>query len=57
LLGYAYRSLNEVVTCLELCQRLFVNLPADTTHRLINERNQIARMTHTLVARVRDGAK
>ena len=26
-LGYAYRSLKEVVTCLELCQRLYHTLP------------------------------
>jgi four helix bundle protein len=44
-LSYAYRSLKEVVTCLELCQRLYPTLPAESLGVLIDEGNQISRMT------------
>ena len=56
LLGYAYRSVKEVVTCLELSERLFPELPVDATRQLIDEGEQIARMTHTMIARVRAAA-
>jgi four helix bundle protein len=36
-LNYAYRSLKEVVTCLELCQRLHPSLSAQSVTALINE--------------------
>ena len=50
-LGFAYRSLKEVVTCLELCQRVY---PA-SRHRalpLIDEGNEISRMTYNLMQKV-----
>ena len=40
-LGYAYRSLKEVVTAVELCQRLYPSLQQDRTQSLIDEGNQI----------------
>ena len=48
-LGYAYRSLKEVATGLELCQRLYPTLPttqASQASALIDEADQIARMTY-----------
>jgi four helix bundle protein len=32
--GYAYRSLKEATTCLELCRRLYNSLPLGPTRRL-----------------------
>src|SRR5262245_3050822 len=51
-LGIAYRSLKEVVTCLELSQRLF---PACHTlpEHLIDEGNEISRMTYSLMQKVK----
>src|SRR5262245_55392663 len=50
-LGYAYRSLKEVVTSLELCERLY---PAAQPHIvLIDEGHQISRMLHALIKRLR----
>ncbi len=51
-LSYAYRSLKEVVTCLELCQRLYPALPVQPVVVLIDEGNQISRMTHALMQRL-----
>jgi four helix bundle protein len=51
-LSYAYRSLKEVVTCLELCQRLYPALPTQSLSVLIDEGNQISRMTYTLMQRL-----
>ena len=51
-LSYAYRSLKEVVTAVELCQRLFPLLPRDRTESLIDEGNQISRMTHKLMRKI-----
>jgi four helix bundle protein len=51
-LGYAYRSLKEVVTGLELCQRLYPSLPAQPLNTLIDEGNQISRMTHNLIQKL-----
>jgi four helix bundle protein len=51
-LSYAYRSLKEVVTCLELCQRLHPTLPAQAIDVLIDEGNQISRMMHSLMQRL-----
>ncbi len=51
-LSYAYRSLKEVVTCLELCQRLYPALPSQPISTLIEEGNQLSRMTHGLVTRL-----
>ena len=48
-LSYAYRSLKEVVTALELCQRLYPRLPQDRLESLIDEGNQISRMTSRLM--------
>jgi four helix bundle protein len=38
-LSYAYRSLKEIVTAVELCQRLYPGLPQDRVESLINEGN------------------
>ena len=54
-LGFAYRSLKEVVTALELCQRLYPSLPRDRTHDLIEEGNQISKMTYALMQKVDPG--
>lgn len=51
-LGYAYRSLKEVVTCLELCQRLHRSLPTPSVTGLINEGDQISRMIRSLMQRL-----
>ena len=51
-LSYAYRSLKEVVTALELCQRLYPSLQPDRTQSLIDEGNQISRMTYNLMPKV-----
>src|SRR5213596_2645467 len=51
-LGFAYRSLKEVVTALELCERLYPSLPRDRTQSLINEGNQISRMTYKLMQKL-----
>jgi four helix bundle protein len=51
-LGYAYRSLKEVVTALELCQRLYPSPPPPRTQSLIDEGNQISRMTYNLMQKV-----
>ena len=50
-LSYAYRSLKEVVTGLELCQRLYPLL-RERTAPLIDEGNQISRMTYSLMQKV-----
>ena len=49
--GYGYRSLKEVVTCLELCERLRLCSPASTAP-LIDEGNQISRMTYSFMQRL-----
>ena len=54
-LGYAYRSLKEVVTCLELGKRLYSSLPAASIDTLIEEGNQISRMTYALMQRIGAG--
>jgi len=51
-LSYAYRSLKEVVTCLELCQRLHRSLSVQSLTALIDEGNQISRMTYSLMQRL-----
>jgi four helix bundle protein len=51
-LSYARRSLKEVVTCLELCQLLYPVLPMESVSVLIDEGNQISRMTHTFMQRL-----
>lgn len=56
-LSYAYRSLKELVTGLELCQRLYPSLPADQVTALIDEGNQLARMTHRLMQRLGAGTE
>jgi four helix bundle protein len=50
-LGFGYRSLKEVVTCLELCQRLY---PASQPRvlSLIDEGNEISKMTYNLMQKV-----
>lgn len=51
-LSYSYRSLKEIVTCLELCLRLYPSVSAEQAPKLIDEGNQIARMTHTFIQRL-----
>jgi four helix bundle protein len=51
-LGYAYRSLKETVTALELCQRLYSALGRDSLGNLIDEGDQISRMIHTLIRKL-----
>jgi four helix bundle protein len=53
-LGYAYRSLKEVVTGLELCQRLYSAIRAQPVTELIDEGNQISRMTRRFMQRLGD---
>jgi four helix bundle protein len=49
--GYGYRSLKEIVTCLELSERLH-SIPQNVSAPLIDEGNQIARMTHAFMQRL-----
>jgi four helix bundle protein len=52
-LGYAYRSLKEVITCLELCQRVHAAQPGvRQAPNLIEEGSQISRMTRSLIQRL-----
>jgi len=51
----AYRSLKEVVTALELCERLYPSLPRDRTQSLIEEGNQISKITYALMQKVDPG--
>jgi four helix bundle protein len=52
-LGYAYRSLKEVITCLELCGRIHAAQPCvRQAPGLIEEGSQIARMTRSLIQRL-----
>jgi four helix bundle protein len=51
-LSYAYRSLKEVITGLELCQRLYPSLPVKALATLIDEGNQISRMIHSFMERL-----
>jgi four helix bundle protein len=51
-LGYAYRSLKEVITGLELCHRLYPALPAQSVTALIDEGNQICRMIHNFMQKL-----
>src|SRR6266705_6616893 len=51
-LSYAYRSLKEVVTALELCERLYPSLERNRTEALIDEGNQISRMTYNLMRKI-----
>jgi four helix bundle protein len=54
-LGFAYRSLKEVVTALELCERLYPSLPRHRTQSLVDEGNQICKMTYALMQKVDQG--
>ena len=52
-LSYAYRSVKEVMTGLELCLRLYPNLAADgAAGKMIEEGDQIARMIYTFMQRL-----
>jgi four helix bundle protein len=50
--SYAYRSLKEVITCLELSQQLYPSLPMHNLKALVEEGNQISRMTYTFIQRL-----
>ena len=56
-LSYGYRSLKEVVTALELCERLHPSSRGDRMQSLIDEGNQISRMTYNLLQKVDPEAK
>ena len=45
-LSYGYRSLKEIVTCLELCQRLDPSVSHASAPALVDEGNPISRMTY-----------
>jgi four helix bundle protein len=51
-LTYAYRSLKEIITGLELCLRPYPTLPAQPIANLIDEGNQISRMTRRFMQRL-----
>lgn len=51
-LSYAYRSLKEVITALELCQRLYPLLNPERNAALVDEGNQISRMTYNLIRKL-----
>jgi four helix bundle protein len=51
-LGYAYRSVKELVTGLELCVRLYPDVSAERAPRLIEEGNQIGKMLRGLMQRL-----
>ena len=55
-LGFAYRSLKETVTALELCERLYPTLSRHRTHALIEEGNRISKMTYALRRQVERGS-
>jgi four helix bundle protein len=48
----AYRSLKQVVTGVELCQRLYPSLSGPPATALIDEGNQISRMAHSFMQRL-----
>jgi four helix bundle protein len=48
-LGYAYRSLKEVITALELCRRLYPSVRPDLTATAVDDGTQISRMIHRLI--------
>ena len=54
-LSYAYRSLKEVITALELCERLCPRLSRNGIERLIDEGNQISRMVYMLIQKLDSG--
>ena len=51
-LSIAYRSLKEIVTCLELTQRLYPGLASKEILVLIDEGDQISRMTRGFIQRL-----
>jgi four helix bundle protein len=48
-LGYAYRSIKEVITALELCERLFKPPVADSARDLVEAGEVLSRMTRALL--------
>ncbi len=52
-LGYGYRSLNEVATCLELGERLFPGKLPDDAQSLRDELVEIQRMTYAFMRELR----
>ena len=52
ILSFAYRSLKEVVTTLELCERLYPTLPRHGTESLMEEGDQISRMIYAFMQKV-----
>jgi four helix bundle protein len=56
-LGYAYRSLKELITGLELSQRLYPSLNEQVTVALIDEGNQISKMVYSLIRKLGENPK
>src|SRR5436309_14797085 len=54
-LGFAYRSLKEAVTALELCERLHPSFPQHRMQPLLDEGYQISKMTYALMQKVDPG--
>ena len=55
-LGFAYRSLKETITALELCERLYPS-SRNRTNALIEEGNQISKMTYAFIHKVDPGRR
>lgn len=51
-IGYAYRSLKEIITGLELCQRLYPSSDERALLGLIDEGNQISKMIYSLIRKL-----
>jgi four helix bundle protein len=56
-LGYAYRSLQETITGLELCQRLYAPTLAERIASLVDDGNQISRMIRALMRKASTPAR
>src|ERR1041385_1658551 len=54
-LGFAYRSLKEVVTALELCERPNLSRPPHRIQPLIDEGKQMSEITYALMQKVDPG--
>ena len=55
-LGYAYRSSNEVVTCLELAHRLGLCKDNGKIQDLIEEGNRLCKMIYSLIRKLKQTA-
>lgn len=53
--SFAYRSVNEVLTCLELIEKLGLDRDIDNLDKLRNEGMQLSRMTYVFIKKVGGG--